>query len=309
MKKIYIFIAVLAGIMAVSSCQSRLGSSSSELDSISYSVGVMWGQQLLMDGLQSVNINEAIKALKHKIKEPVTAENNIYTLSMQFREFLQKSPQRVYSKQEKQYLTNMVGAIWSHQLSETNIFKLNLKYTKQGIKDILKNDTTTLQMTLVQANSYIIGYRQRLEKRENEKRLTEGREFLEKNKNEDGVITTESGLQYKVIIEGNNMKATENDSAYLDITITQINGDTIEDSKNKAYYVYENRLIKGLFEGLQLFGEGSKFILYIPSELAFGNSIDPWITSKIKPNMVLIYNVEIKKIINNNINNSKSKRK
>jgi FKBP-type peptidyl-prolyl cis-trans isomerase FklB len=237
----------------------------------------------------------------------MSAENNIYALSMQLREFLQKSPQRVYTKQEKEHVTTLLGAIWAQQLIEANIFKLNLKYTKQGIKDIFKNDTTSLQMKLEQSSNYIIEYKVRFEQRENAKRLEEGREFLAKNRNEEGVVTTESGLQYKVITQGNNIKTALNDSAYLNISITQTNGDTIENSADKAYYVAENRLIKGLVEGLQLFGEDAKFILYIPSELAFGSEIEPWITQKIKPNMALIYNIEIKKLIKNN--NSKSKRK
>ncbi|MDR1551839.1 MAG: FKBP-type peptidyl-prolyl cis-trans isomerase [Prevotellaceae bacterium] len=307
MKKLF-FISILTSIIAASSCQSRLGNSSSDLDSISYSIGVVWGYQINMDRLQFVDINDAINALKQKIKEPVSSENNIYALSAQLREFLQKSPQRIYSKQEKEHITTLLGGIWAHQLNETNIFKLNLKYTRQGIKDILKNDTAALQIGLEQSSNYILEYRQRLEKKENEKRLAEGLEFLEKNKNEEGVVTTESGLQYKIINQGSDKKTSPNDSAYLNLTITQINGDTIETSKNKAYYIVENRLIKGFFEGLQMFGEGSKFILYIPSELAFGKIIDPWITQKIKPDMVLIYNVEIEKLINNN-NNSKLKRK
>ncbi|MDR2064880.1 MAG: FKBP-type peptidyl-prolyl cis-trans isomerase [Prevotellaceae bacterium] len=308
MKKLYVFVSVLIGIIAVSSCKPRLGNSSGELDSISYSIGVMWGYQVLQDRLQFINISKAINALKQKIKEPVSAENNIYTLSMQFREFLQKSPQRMYNKQEKKYLTNMVGAIWAHQLTEAKIFRLNLRYTKQGIKDIFKKDTAALQMKIEQSSNYIIEYKQRLENRENEKRLAEGREFLEKNKNEEGVITTESGLQYKIINNGSDKKTGIGDTVYLNITITKIDGDTIETNKNKAYYVAQNRLNKGFFEGLQLFGEGAKFILYIPSELAFGKNIDPWITQEIKPNMVLIYNIEIEKLINNN-KNSKSQRK
>ncbi|MDR2651333.1 MAG: FKBP-type peptidyl-prolyl cis-trans isomerase [Prevotellaceae bacterium] len=307
MKKLF-FISILTGIIAASSCQSRLGNSSSDLDSISYSVGVMWGYQVNMDRLQFVDIDDAISALKQKIKEPISADNNIYTLSGQLREILQKSPQRIFSKQEKEHITTLLGGVWAHQLNETNIFKLNLKYTRQGIKDILKNDTAALQMGLEQSSNYILEYRQRLENKENEKRLAEGIEFLEKNKNEEGVVTTESGLQYKIINQGSDKKTSPNDSVYLNLTITQINGDTIETSKNKAYHIAENRLIKGFFEGLQLFGEGAKFILYIPSELAFGKTIDPWITQKIKPNMVLIYNVEIEKLINNN-NNSKLKRK
>ncbi|MDR1983477.1 MAG: FKBP-type peptidyl-prolyl cis-trans isomerase [Prevotellaceae bacterium] len=309
MKKTCIFITILISIIAVSSCHSRLDNSSSETDSISYAVGVMWGYQIAMDKLQFVNVSEALNELKQKIKEPISPENNIYTISAKFREFLQKSPQRVFSKQEKKHVTSLIGALWAHQLIETNIPKLNLKYTKQGIKDILKNDTTALQMGIEQSGYYISEYKLRLENKENEKRLEEGREFLEKNKTQEGIVTTESGLQYKIINQGNEKKTALNDTAYLNITITQINGDTIETNANKAYYIAENRLIKGFLEGLQLFGEGAKFILYIPSELAFGKNIEPWITQRIKPNMVLIYHVEIEKLINNNNNNSKSKRK
>ncbi|MDR0421168.1 MAG: FKBP-type peptidyl-prolyl cis-trans isomerase [Prevotellaceae bacterium] len=307
MKKLIIFVSILTSIIAATSCQSRLSSSSSEVDSLSYSIGVVWGYQMTMDNITFININEALNQLKQKIKEPSSAENNIYTLSMQIREFLQKSPQRVYTKQEKEHITSLLGGIWAHQLVESRIFKLNLKYTKQGMKDIMKNDTAALQMKLEQSSNYILEYKVRSENRENEKRLEEGREFLKKNKNEEGVVTTESGLQYKIINQGNDEKTAINDTVYLNLVLTQINGDTIENSSNKSYYVAENRLIKGFFEGLQLFGEGAKFILYIPSELAFGSQIEPWITQRIKPNMVLIYNVEIEKIIKNN--NSKSKRK
>ncbi|MDR1348889.1 MAG: FKBP-type peptidyl-prolyl cis-trans isomerase [Prevotellaceae bacterium] len=308
MKKLIIFMSVLAGIIAASSCQSRLNGSSSDIDSLSYSIGVMWGYQMTMDRLDFVNISKAIAQLKQKIKEPVSAENNIYTLSMQLREFLQKSPQRVYTKPEKEHVTTLLGAVWAHQLNEANILRLNLKYTKQGIRDMMKNDTASLQLKLEQSNNYIMEYKIRFEKRENEKRLEEGRRFFEKNKNEEGVVTTESGLQYKVINQGNDEKTAIGDTAYINIAITQINGDTIENSSEKAYFIAENRLIKGLFEGLLLFGEGAKFTLYIPSELAFGSTVEPWITQKIKPDMALIYNIEIKKLIKNN-SHSKSKRK
>lgn len=300
MKKVCIFLSILTSIIAVSSCQSKLRKSSSEVDTISYAIGVMWGYQVVMDGLDFINISDAINALKTKAKEPVSAENNIYVVSAEFKEMLQKSPQRVFSLQEKKHITTLVGTIWAHQFRETQIPRLNLTYTKQGIKDMLKKDTTVLQMSIKQSSEYILKYRERIELRENQQRLEDGIAFLEENKTKDGVITTESGLQYKVINESNGRKTAIGDSAYLNVTLMQINSDTIDVSKNKAYHIGETRFVKGVLEGLLTFGEGARFTLFVPSQLGFGDRIDPWVTQKIKPNMVLIYDIEIEKLINNN---------
>ena len=306
MKKICVFLSILVSVIAASSCRSKLKTSSSDVDSVSYAIGVMWGYKITMDRIQFIDIGDAIKILKVKTKEPVSAENNIYATSAEFQEMLQKSPQRVFSTQEKKHLTTLVGAIWAHQFRETQIPRINLSYVKQGIKDMIKNDTTILQIGIRQSSEYIMEYRERLEQRLNQQRLEEGIAFLEKNKNEPGVITTESGLQYKVINEGSDKKTEIGDSIYLNITLMQTNGDTIEITKTKSYYVAENIFVKGVFEALLLFGEGAKFMLYLPSQLGFGAKIDPWVTQKIKPNMVLIYDIEIEKLINNN---TKQKRK
>jgi FKBP-type peptidyl-prolyl cis-trans isomerase len=302
-----VFLSILISVIAFSSCHSQLSNSSSDVDSVSYAIGVIWGYQIASDRVQFVNINDAIKELKIKSKEPISAENNFYTASAEFRELLQKSQQRVFSSQEKKQITKLLGSLWAHQFKETNIPRINLKFTKQGIKDMLKNDTTALQIGIEKSSNYIFGYREKLAQTENENRLKEGQAFLEKNKTEEGVVTTESGLQYKVINQGSDKKAEISDTVYLNVSITQIDGDTIEANKSKAYYVDEKRFIKGVWESLQMFGEGAKFILYIPSELGFGKVIEPFITQKIKPNMVLIYQIEIEKVINNN--KSKSKRK
>ena len=300
MKKISIFISILVCVIAFSSCKSRLSNSSSDTDSISYAIGVMWGYQLNSDNLGFVDISNVIKGLKQKVKEPLSSENNIYAASNELREFLQKAPRKTYSKQEKKRLELLIGTIWAHQMIETRIPKLDLNYTKQGIKDILKQDTTLLQIGIQQSSDYIQSYKAKLEEGENQKRLEEGEAFLEKNKNEEGVISTESGLQYKIKAEGSDKKIQLNDSVYLNITMLEISGDTIESMKNKAYLFAEGRFVKGLFEGLTLFGEGAKFTLYIPSSLAFGGKIDVWVSQKIKANMTLVYDIEIEKIITNN---------
>ena len=299
MKKVCIYLTILISIITVSSCKSKLKKSSTDVDSVSYAIGVMWGYQLLSDRIAFIDIGDAIITLKKKAKEPESVDNNFYVTSSEFKEMLQKSQQRVYSQQEKKHLTNLVGTLWAHQFRNTKIPRINLSYTKQGINDMLKNDTTILQIGIRESSEYILKYGDYIEQRENQRRLEEGIAFLEKNKNEADVITTESGLQYKIIEKGADQKTEIGDSIYINITLMQIDGDTIETSKNKAYLIDEKRFVKGFIEGLLLFGEGAKFTLYIPSELGFGERIDPWITQKIKPNMVLVYNIEIEKLINN----------
>ena len=121
-----------------------------------------------------------------------------------------------------------------------------------------------------------------------------GEEFLSKNKMKDGVEVTESGLQYKIINAGNDVKAGPKDTVYVHYTGTLIDGTEFDasDKTKDPVKMMLNRVIKGWTEGLQLVGEGGKIQLFIPDSLAYGSRP----MGKIGPNSTLIFDVDVVKV-------------
>ena len=126
--------------------------------------------------------------------------------------------------------------------------------------------------------------------------LKKGQEFLAANGKKEGVKTTASGLQYKVLktsdkADAKSPKATDTVKVHYHGTLTD--GSVFDSSVERGEPVSFplNGVIKGWTEGVQLMKEGDKFQFYIPSELAYGEQAPPG--SKIKPNSVLIFDVEL----------------
>jgi len=119
-----------------------------------------------------------------------------------------------------------------------------------------------------------------------------GQEFLDKNKTESGIVITESGLQYKVLTEGNGMKPDSNDRVKVHYTGKLIDGTVFDSSveRGEPAEFAANRVIPGWVEGLQLMSTGAKYMFYIPSELAYG---ERGAGQNIGPNEVLIFEVEL----------------
>jgi FKBP-type peptidyl-prolyl cis-trans isomerase FklB len=127
-----------------------------------------------------------------------------------------------------------------------------------------------------------------------DKNLAEGKAFLESNKKKDGVKELASGLQYKVIKEGTGSIPTNIDRVKVNYKGTLINGTEFDSSykRGQPAEFMVGGVIKGWTEALQLMKEGSKWELYIPANLAYGES-GP---STIPPNSVLIFEVELLEI-------------
>ncbi len=125
---------------------------------------------------------------------------------------------------------------------------------------------------------------------------TESINFLEENKNKEGVHTTASGLQYKVIQEGNDTKPDASDSVTVHYTGMLTDGRIFDSSVERGQPISFplNRVIAGWTEGLQLMGEGAKYTFYIPSNLGYGAYGAPG--SIIGPNATLIFDVELIKV-------------
>ena len=117
-------------------------------------------------------------------------------------------------------------------------------------------------------------------------------DFLAKNAKKEGVITTSSGLQYKIIEPGNGDHPPENCNVIVHQRCTLLNGKVIEDTykDNEPDEVPINELIEGYREGLSLMKKGGKSKFFIPPELAWGKK---GTGNKIPPNAVLIFDVRL----------------
>ena len=126
-----------------------------------------------------------------------------------------------------------------------------------------------------------------------EKNKKEGPVFLAENAKKEGVVVTKSGLQYKVITAGKGgYKPKDDDVVKVHYRATFVDGTEFDSTykRNQPYSVPPRQLIKGFTEALQLMTAGSKWELYIPADLAYGeDGSDPYVG----PNAVLIFEVEL----------------
>lgn len=124
----------------------------------------------------------------------------------------------------------------------------------------------------------------------------EGEQFLTNNRSKAGIKETASGLQYEVIKEGSGAKPTGNSTVKVHYTGTLLDGTVFDSSvqRGEPAQFPLNGVIKGWTEGLQLMNKGSKYKLYIPADLAYGNQ---GAGELIKPGMTLIFEVELLDIV------------
>jgi FKBP-type peptidyl-prolyl cis-trans isomerase len=124
--------------------------------------------------------------------------------------------------------------------------------------------------------------------------LVEGQKFLAENKVKEGVQTTASGLQYKVVTMGDGAKPAAEDTVKVHYRGTLLDGTEFDSSyaRNEPISFGLNRVIPGWTEGVQLMPIGSKFIFYIGPELAYGEGGG----GPIPPNSTLVFEVELLEI-------------
>lgn len=124
--------------------------------------------------------------------------------------------------------------------------------------------------------------------------IAEGEKFLAENKTKEGVVALPSGLQYKVVKEGTGAKPAAADMVKVNYKGTLLDGTVFDSNEGKEPITFNaNRVIKGWTEALQLMPVGSKWILYIPYDLAYGAQGSG---DRIKPFSTLIFEVELLEI-------------
>ena len=244
-----------------------------KMDSLNYAFGLLNGNELLMYVLSSDTIGtagqELIKYINVGLKEDM---HNPQMVSM---------GEQIGKNIKDQEAVGLIG--------EENLitkFDLILQGFVNGMKDF------TEQMTSEEANMYITNALNHI-KYGDTKAI--GEKFLEENKLKEGIIVTESGLQYEVLKMGKGKKPAATDKVKVHYHGTLIDGKVFDSSVERGEPIVFglNQVIKGWTEGVQLMPLGSKFRFYIPQELGYGAQA----AGDIPPYSTLIFEVELIDII------------
>ena len=165
-----------------------------------------------------------------------------------------------------------------------------------GFIQAIKGDSSAMKMTPQAAQAYVQTYFMEASARDAKKTKEEGEKFLAENKSKKDVFTTESGLQYQVVTEGTGDKPTATDKVKVHYTGTLLDGTKFDSSVDRGEPMEfpVNGVIKGWTEVLQLMPVGSKYIVWIPSDLAYG---ERGAGQDVKPNSTLKFEIELLEIV------------
>lgn len=175
---------------------------------------------------------------------------------------------------------------------------LQMEQFLQGIEHGHSGDEEVQRLNREEIREALMAYQQQLQEEQQgqqnelaQKNREAGEAFLAENAEREGVQTTESGLQYEVIEEGDGDSPKATDQVKVHYTGELINGEVFDSSRERGQPVTFglNQVIPGWTEGLQLMNEGARYKLYIPSDLAYGQGGN----QAIGPNATLVFDVEL----------------
>ena len=206
------------------------------------------------------------------------------------------------SKKQIDSVSYLVGINFGSFIKGYNFGDLNYAEIKKGMMDFINSKGNQRDPEFASQfkispeamndlfNTYLENRRMQTALENKEK----GEKFLAANKSKNGVEVTPSGLQYKIIEAGSDVKPGPRDTVMVHYKGTLINGDVFDQSQEggEPVRLIMNRVIPGWTEGLQLIGEGGKAELYIPANLAYGEMGN----QAIGPNETLIFDVELAEI-------------
>jgi FKBP-type peptidyl-prolyl cis-trans isomerase FklB len=186
-----------------------------------------------------------------------------------------------------------IGLSLAQFYKQQGIEKFNSTLVTKGITDAVKG---TPLLNEEQMNMSISNYLQQMKAEKAAVNKQAGAAFLAANKTKPGVVTLPSGLQYQIVKEGTGAKPTINDKVKCHYHGTLIDGTIFDSSVERGQPIDfpVNGVIRGWVEALQLMPVGSKWKLFIPSELGYG---DNQAGAKIGPGSTLIFDVELIDIV------------
>ncbi|MFZ6010575.1 MAG: FKBP-type peptidyl-prolyl cis-trans isomerase [Bacteroidota bacterium] len=186
-----------------------------------------------------------------------------------------------------------IGMIIGSNIKMQSLDSMNVEAIVAGLNDVLLNKTTKFDRA--EADRVVQDYMMRAMEIKSKKAKDEGQAFLEKNKAVEGVKTTSSGLQYKVVMAGTGKSPVASNQVTVHYTGKLIDGTVFDSSVERGQPATfgVGEVISGWTEGLQLMKEGDKWIFYIPYELAYGERGAP---PQIPPYSTLVFEVELIKV-------------
>ena len=187
-----------------------------------------------------------------------------------------------------------LGLNIGNNLTSSGITNLDFESFTAGISDILTKNP--LKISIEEAQAALNERFDKITEEASKETIAEGQAFLAGNTKKAGVVVLPSGLQYKIITVGTGVKPKISDKVRCHYHGTLINGTVFDSSVQRGQPAVfgVNQVIKGWVEALQLMPVGSKWQLFIPSDLAYGKQ---GAGQQIPPHTTLIFEVELLEII------------
>lgn len=283
MKKVT-FLMTLAAAAGLASCtaQSPKANLKTDIDSLSYAIGMArtegLDQYLAQQGIDSTQMADFLKGF-YEGAAKIDQKDVAYMAGMQIGQMVSKQWVEGFSQQ-------IFGGDSTQTLSRENMLAGFVAGVigKGGAMDMAKaQDFMRTQMDAIKEKANAEKYADN---------KAAGEKFLAENKTKEGVITTESGLQYKIITKGTGEIPADTCKVKVNYKGTLIDGTEFDSSykRNEPATFRANQVIKGGTEALTMMPVGSKWELYIPQELAYGSRETG---GQIKPFSTLIFEVEL----------------
>jgi FKBP-type peptidyl-prolyl cis-trans isomerase len=200
---------------------------------------------------------------------------------------------KVDIKTESDSLSYAIGVNMGYNIKNSKIDDLNVLAVANGIMDVKdgKKDVMTSEKSIQIIQKFLAKQQEKI----GMKNLEDGKKFLEENAKKEGVVSDPSGIQYKVVQEGTGVFPTETDVVKVHYKGSLTDGTEFDSSykRNEPSEIPLNGVIKGWAIGLQKMKVGSKYTLWIPAELGYGERGG----GPIGPNQVLVFEIELLEIV------------
>lgn len=289
MKKFTMIVAIAAAAgLASCTAQSPKGNLKTDVDSLSYAIGMArtegLEQYLAQMGIDSTKMVTFLKGFNDGASK--TSEDDLaYMEGM-----------RIGQMVSKQWVEGFTQQVFGNDSTKTMSRENMLAGFVAGV--IGKGGA----MSMEEAQNYMRTQMDVIKEKANAEKYADnkaaGEKFLAENKDKEGVVTTESGLQYKVLVKGTGAIPADSSTVKVNYRGTLIDGTEFDSSYSRKdkdgnptpATFRANQVIKGWTEALTMMPVGSKWELYIPQELAYGSREAG---AKIKPFSALVFEVEL----------------
>jgi FKBP-type peptidyl-prolyl cis-trans isomerase FklB len=204
-----------------------------------------------------------------------------------------KRPKTIDLNRPMVKISYSLGTLMAGNVKSQGADSLDIEALNKGMQDVLSGQPSLVDQN--EAMGLVQHYMQGAAMRKAEKAKEAGLVFLEANKKNEGIVTTASGLQYKVLQQGSGKPPVASDRVTVHYTGTLIDGTPFDSSVKRGQPATFNvgGVIRGWTEALQLMKEGDKWMLYIPYDLAYGERGSG---GQIPPYSTLIFEVELIKV-------------